>query len=856
MPNSFRRKSQSSVAASDQRRGRRAMPVKSKVAAHHATHARSPREGRARRAAYAQPRLLVLAMLVMLAASVWWAVAQSKKAASTKTAASSKSAAPTLNVPATNFQHPLTPRDIPAIVKTYAERRRIAAKLGLLKDKNGKYGTRRFNLTERDLTPYSASDEREPSYNPNGNFITFVSNGVDTNNDGQIDSLPSAGTPHYHVWIMNRDGSQQRQITGLQTGNLANGQPDPTKDGNRDQRTPTWSPDGNTIVYTDTGAFDSQRSVNPDPAVKTELSTVTNLFSATPTITRITFSGGNKLRPTWSPNGVVIAFAADTYPQRRSGSGPDDPNGAYNASGAYFPLATAPGSNPARSEYDIFLIAPTGVESTVRRLTGGSTDAAGNAADDLNPAYSIANSGQQIYFSSNRTNSGPLTNPARRIWRMNADGTTPQQVSDPTQRRDRIDNATVGSTVVGQATDTDDYPSPSANFGNGERVAFQSNSRIDTSDTTQDNNIWSLLVRGNSPEERSGNSAFVESNVTSSPAAFTQSGINAIGSDNQPINGKDGNGNPITEDKSDDREPGFARSTSGQAQLAELAFASDRRAGAQPGTINPAPRVTPTPLPTATPANPPGPTPTPIDPNNPIVVNGADGGNHDIWVTVSEDFTPPILLPQQTGNQVFPVLAPGPQAASANLTAPRTPEEGLQAGQPVTIAFVVQELESGLSNVHIDIIDAETSGYRFEPSPQGGPGNPQKVNASVAVNVNYETDPAIIDSIDSSNGGFVISDNGPPTEKQAGAVKGDGIYYVQTQYTPPLTQDYYFNIRLTDKQGNSFTYDHIWGFTNKAFTPASNFNSDLFVSDYTVGQRFPGLGGDPRYQTVGDQFGL
>lgn len=881
----------------------------------------------ARRAAYAQPRILVTTMLLMLIASVLWAVAQNKKANLQKTTA--KPAPTSLVSPGAKSKrgHVLTPKDIPSIVKAYGEQQRFAAKAGGAKGSGGKVGTRRFNLTEKDLTPFNPSDERQPSFSPGNNLIAFVSNGADTNNDGRIDSLgspdPVTKAPHFHLWVMNRDGSQQRQITGLQTGTLANGAPDPTKDGNRDQFTPSWSPDGNTLAYTDTGALDSQLTVNPDVTVKTEVFTVTNITtpSATPTATRITFSGGTKLRPVFDPAGTAIAFASTVFPQRRSGTSADDPAGANDARGQFFTLANAAHPN---NNYDIFTIDPTGTESSVRRLTGGPNDTMGGAdADDVNPAYSQVGVGQFIYFSSNRTmtttkNANGTTTttytvipePARRIWRIRNSGAAgsniPQQVSDPTARTERIDNNTNGTTIVGQATDTDDYPSPSLAFGAGQRIAFHSNSKIDASDMIQDFNVWSLQITGTPPFEQSGNSAFVESNVTSSPNAATNTQIEGV-----------------TEDKADDREPSFSQSSTFVRQNNTfattaniVAFSSDRANAAAPGTINPVPGTTPVPTvsptgtpgptpaatvtPAATPTLPAGsPTPTPGAAATPIVVNPTPGafnatspgntifdptapggsGHHDIWTTISEDFTPPILLSQSVGNQEFPVLAPGPQASSAGLTAPRTEEAGLEPGTPVTIAFTVQDLEStlpetvatapgsklpaGLADIRIDFYNAETDGYNFTASPFGGvfqkPAtlgtNPQDVNESILVNTSYQIKSTQVGSIDFANNpaGFIITDSGPlgrngGQERQAGAVAGDGTYYVQTSFTTPTTaRDYYFDITLTDKAGNTFTYDNIWGFSTRRFTPSSATASDLFVSDYTAGQRFPGRSGDARF---------
>ena len=107
-----------------------------------------------------------------------------------------------------------------------------------------------------------------------------------------------------------------------------------------------------------------------------------------------------------------------------------------------------------------------------------------------------------------------------------------------------------------------------------------------------------------------------------------------------------------------------------------------------------------------------------------------------------------------------------------------------------------------------------------------------------------------------TNGITVITDAGPnppagvAPERQAGAVAGDGIYYVEGQFTPPGVSDYYFDINVADNAGNAFKFDNYWGFSNQQFNKARPTN-DLLVSDYMQGQKFPALTGDARFIDAG-----
>ncbi|MDQ3814174.1 MAG: hypothetical protein M3347_09525, partial [Armatimonadota bacterium] len=311
-----------------------------------------------RRAAYAQPRVLVAMMATVLLVSTWWALAQREAVTQSSTQSATTSAATTSTA---GTRKPVSWADLPQMVHEYG---RIQAARALKQGSSGSgFTTSRFALTEVDLTPGNVSDERQPSYRPNGDFIAFTSNGVDADRNGRLDANAFSTNRRYHIWIMRRDGSGLRQVTGVTADDPAF---------NRDQFKPSWSPDGNRIVYFD-GAF-----VNGAAPGTTQLFIVTP-FSST-VGTQITFGPGQKFAPAWNPTGTAIAFSTNVSPV----------------------------DNTALGQFDIFSIDPSGGVSSVRRLTGGSNDTLGNSTQDMNPAFSLVNSGV-MFFSSNRQGTAVLS---------------------------------------------------------------------------------------------------------------------------------------------------------------------------------------------------------------------------------------------------------------------------------------------------------------------------------------------------------------------------------------------------------------------------------------------------------------
>ena len=226
-------------------------PPRSRASRHQSTSPSGSQVRASRRAAFAHPRALATTLVMAVLLSAWWVAAQGTKKAPTKVAAAGS---------VSHSHKEISSNDLEGIVRAAAERQRQTSSSGI--------SAKRFALTESNLTPSTQSDERQPSYNPTGAFIVFKSNGVDTNGDGRLDATGFSAGAKYHIWIMNRDGSQQRQLTGLTTTG-------PFADVNFDQDHPAFSPDGNFIVFAAKGL---RKATNADGTVVEDTTQTGNLF--------------------------------------------------------------------------------------------------------------------------------------------------------------------------------------------------------------------------------------------------------------------------------------------------------------------------------------------------------------------------------------------------------------------------------------------------------------------------------------------------------------------------------------------------------------------------------------------------
>ena len=343
------------------------------------------RSGRLSRTVFATS--IIAALAVFAASAVSGASSATKPAMRFPTA---PSLPPYLSL---SGKHPFIGQHIPAGL--FANR----AKAGASTAAAGRVGTAQTAgpNPDTDITPGTlASNEIDPSAAPSAvsNSIVFASNGVDLDKNFQIDpTIPPTITPHYHVWIMRPDGSNQIQVTS----------------GAGDEREPCYDPGGRWIAFT---------------ANSSGLYQIYTINLNTQAIYQITSGAGNKRHPTYSLDGNYIAYASDESGtphiykilaaggaaaiQLTSGTGETEPTWSGSANLILF-------TGQAGLHTRIFKTDDQG--TAPEQFSNGGNDP---NADDQDPAWSPT--GSSIGFASSRKTSGLDANINFNIWQMTSSG--------------------------------------------------------------------------------------------------------------------------------------------------------------------------------------------------------------------------------------------------------------------------------------------------------------------------------------------------------------------------------------------------------------------------------------------------
>lgn len=158
----------------------------------------------------------------------------------------------------------------------------------------------------KQLTMLKGGDLRDYAWSPDGKQMVFAIKKSDSG-DTSKNKLPKPIVMDRYHFKQDVEGYLERYPTHLYLFDVATKKLDTLTQGDYDETSPVWSPDGKQI------AFISNRTAEPDRNQNTDIWVIDAKKGAT--IKQLTTWEGTESAPTWSPDGQQIAYLRTSAPK-------------------------------------------------------------------------------------------------------------------------------------------------------------------------------------------------------------------------------------------------------------------------------------------------------------------------------------------------------------------------------------------------------------------------------------------------------------------------------------------------------------------------------------------------------------